>query len=136
MNMGSNDKHQVTKNHHLFQAMGHAFDGIVEMLREERNMRFHVLAAMLAVVIGWYLKISTEDWLWILLVVFLVFAAEFLNTVTEAVTDLLSNHHYDINVKKAKDVAAGGVLLAALFAVAVGLIIFVPRFYALVTFTH
>lgn len=132
MNMGSNDKHQVTKNHHLLQAMGHAFNGIVAMLREERNMRFHVLAAMLAVVIGWYLKISTEDWLWILLVVFLVFAAEFLNTVTEAVTDLLSNHHYDINVKKAKDVAAGGVLLAALFAVAVGLIIFVPRFYALV----
>ena len=72
MNMGSNDKHQVTKNHHLFQAMGHAFDGIVAMLKEERNMRFHVLAAMLAVIVGWYLKISTEDWLWILLVVFLV----------------------------------------------------------------
>lgn len=132
MNMGSHDNHQVTKNHHLFQAMGHAFDGIVAMLKEERNMRFHVLAAMLAVIVGWYLRISTTDWLWILLVIFLVFAAEFLNTVTEAVTDLLSNHHYDINVKKAKDVAAGGVLLAALFAVAVGLIIFLPRFYALI----
>lgn len=128
MTMDSNDKHhQVDKNHHLLQAMRHAFDGIITMLKEERNMRFHVLSAMAAVVIGWLLKINTADWLWILLVIFLVFAAEFLNTVTEAVTDLLVSHHFDINVKKAKDVAAGGVLLAALFAVLVGLIIFVPR---------
>lgn len=132
MSMDSNDKHQVTKNRHLLQAMGHAFDGIVAMLRDERNMRFHVLAAVLAVMVGWWLKISTEDWLWILLVIFLVLAAEFLNTVTEAITDLLVGHHYDINVKKAKDVAAGGVLLAALFAVAVGAIIFVPRLLALI----
>ncbi|MCH3922672.1 diacylglycerol kinase family protein [Limosilactobacillus sp.] len=130
--MDSNDKHQVTKNRHLLQAMGHAFDGIVAMLRDERNMRFHVLAAVLAVMVGWWLKISTEDWLWILLVIFLVLAAEFLNTVTEAITDLLVGHHYDINVKKAKDVAAGGVLLAALFAVAVGAIIFVPRLLVLI----
>lgn len=128
MTMDSHDKHhQVDKNHHLLQAMRHAFDGIITMLKEERNMRFHVLSAMAAVVIGWLLKINTADWLWILLVIFLVFAAEFLNTVTEAVTDLLVSHHFDINVKKAKDVAAGGVLLAALFAVLVGLIIFVPR---------
>lgn len=127
MTMGSHDNQQVGKNHHLVQAMGHAFDGIILMLKEERNMRFHVLSAMAAVVVGWLLRINTSDWLWILLVIFLVFAAEFLNTVTEAVTDLLVQHHYDINVKKAKDVAAGGVLLAAIFAVVVGLIIFMPR---------
>ncbi|WP_373842160.1 diacylglycerol kinase family protein [Limosilactobacillus sp.] len=132
MSMGSNDdNHQVTKNHHLTQAMGHAFDGIVTMLKEERNMRFHILAALGAVLVGWWLQISTEDWLWILLVIFLVFAAEFLNTVTEAVTDLLVSHHYNIDVKKAKDVAAGGVLLAALFALAVGAIIFIPRLLVL-----
>lgn len=132
MNMGSRDNHQVDKNHHLLQAMGHAYDGIITMLKEERNMRFHVLAAILVVLAGWYLQISTNDWLWILLVIFLVFAAEFLNTVTEAVTDLLVHHHYDISVKKAKDVAAGGVLLAAAFAVAVGIIIFGPRIAALI----
>ena len=120
------------KKQPFYSSFVYAAQGIRAALREERNMRFHVIAAMLAVIVGWYLRISTADWLWILLVIFLVFAAEFLNTVTEAVTDLLSNHHYDINVRKAKDVAAGGVLLAALFAVAVGLIIFVPRFYALI----
>jgi undecaprenol kinase len=126
MSMGSRDKHQVTKNNHLLQAMSHAFDGIITMLREERNMRYHVLAAFLVVLAGIFFHIRATDWLWLLLVIFLVFAAEFLNTVTEAVTDLLVSHHYDVEVKKAKDVAAGGVLIAACFAVLVGLIIFGP----------
>lgn len=126
MSMGSRDKRQVTKNNHLLQAMSHAFDGIITMLREERNMRYHVLAAFLVVLVGIFFHIRATDWLWLLLVIFLVFAAEFLNTVTEAVTDLLVSHHYDVEVKKAKDVAAGGVLIAACFAVLVGLIIFGP----------
>lgn len=132
MNMDSRDKHQTGKNHHLLQAMGHAVDGIITMLREERNMRYHTLAAVLALLVGCLLKVDANEWLWLLLVIFLVFAAEFLNTVTEAVTDLLVSHHYNVEVKKAKDVAAGGVLIAACFAVLVGLIIFVPRIINLI----
>lgn len=132
MNMGSKDKHQVGKNNHLIQAMGHAVDGIVTMLREERNMRYHVLAAVLVILLAIVLKVSASDWLWLLLAIFLVFAAEFLNTVTEAVTDLLVSHRYNVEVKKAKDVAAGGVLIAACFAVGVGLIIFGPRVLQLI----
>lgn len=125
--MASHDDHQTEKNHHLIQAMRHAFDGISDMIREERNMRYHVGAAVLALVAAVIFRLSLMEWLWILLVIFLVFAAEFLNTVTEAVTDLLVQHHFNLEVKKAKDVAAGGVLLSALFAVVVGLIIFVPH---------
>ena len=132
MNMDSKDKHQVGKNNHLYQAMAHATTGIVTMVREERNMRFHVLAAVVALLLGWWFRISSNDWLWLLLVIFLVFAAEFLNTVTEAVTDVMVNHQYNVDVKKAKDVAAGGVLLAACFAVVVGLIIFGPHLVDLV----
>lgn len=132
MRMGSKDKHQTGKNHHLVQAMGHALDGIITMLREERNMRYHVLAAVLVILLGALLRVNAGDWLWLLLVIFLVFAAEFLNTVTEAVTDLLVSHQYNIEVKKAKDVAAGGVLIAACFAVLVGLIIFLPRIIELI----
>lgn len=132
MSMDSKDRHQVGKNHHLYQAMAHAFAGIITMLREERNMRFHVLAAVVALLMGWWFQISPDDWLWLLLVIFLVFAAEFLNTVTEAVTDLMVNHQYNVDVKKAKDVAAGGVLLAAGFAVMVGLIIFGPHLVNLI----
>lgn len=124
--MVSQDKHQVEKNRHLIQAMRHALDGIATMFKEERNMRYHFLTAVLAMLIGGLLRIGLSDWLWLLLAIFLVFAAEFLNTVTEAVTDLLVNHHYNVEVKKAKDVAAGGVLLAACFAVLVGVLVFGP----------
>lgn len=130
--MASQGKHQTGKNRHFIQALRHAFDGIVTMLKEERNMRYHVLAASLVLLLGVLLRVSTADWLWLLLVIFLVFAAEFLNTVTEAVTDLLVRHQYDIEVKKAKDVAAGGVLIAACFAIVVGLIIFGPRLLKLI----
>lgn len=52
MTMGSRDKQQTSKNHHLIQAMGHAIDGIIEVLKEERNMRYHVLAAILAILVA------------------------------------------------------------------------------------
>lgn len=125
--MASRDNHQTEKNHHLVQAMGHAIDGIVDVVSQERNMRYHLAVAVIVVVAGFAFHVSRLEWLWLLLAILVVFSAEFLNTVTEAVTDLLGEHHYDINVKKAKDVAAGGVLLTAIFAVLVGLIIFVPH---------
>ena len=132
MTLGSRDKQQTSKNHHLIQAMGHAIDGIIEVLKEERNMRYHVLAAILAILVAFFLHISSMEWLWILLAIFVVFTAEFLNTVTEAVTDLIVDHHFELNVKKAKVVAAGGVLISAIFAVIVGLVIFVPHFLAII----
>ena len=124
--MASKDSRQTEKNHHLIQAMGHAMDGIFDVISQERNMRYHLTAAIV-VILGFLLRVDRLEWLWLLLAILVVFSAEFLNTVTEAVTDLLGEHHYDVNVKKAKDVAAGGVLITAIFAVLVGLIIFLPR---------
>ncbi|MBB1062782.1 diacylglycerol kinase family protein [Limosilactobacillus fastidiosus] len=125
--MVSKDSRQTEKNHHLIQAMRHALEGIFDVISQERNMRYHIAVAMIVVILGVILRVDRLEWLWLLLAILVVFSAEFLNTVTEAVTDLLGEHHYDINVKKAKDVAAGGVLITAIFAVLVGLIIFLPR---------
>jgi undecaprenol kinase len=125
--MASKDNHQVEKNHHLIQAMGHAWDGIIDVVTQERNMRYHLLAAVTVIILGFLLNVDRLEWLWLLLAILVVFSAEFLNTVIEAVTDLLGEHHYDVNIKKAKDVAAGGVLITAIFAVLVGLIIFLPK---------
>lgn len=125
--MASKDNHQVEKNHHLIQAMGHAWDGIIDVVTQERNMRYHLLAAVTVIILGFLLNVDRLEWLWLLLAILVVFSAEFLNTVIEAVTDFLGEHHYDVNIKKAKDVAAGGVLITAIFAVLVGLIIFLPK---------
>ena len=130
--MDSRDKHQTDKNRHLIQAIRHGNDASIQVLREERKMRYDLLAACLAIIMSALLQISAMEWLWILLAIFVVFTSEFLNTVTEAVTDLIVDHHYELNVKKAKDVAAGGVLISAIFSVLVGLIIFIPRILAII----
>lgn len=126
--MGLNDK-QTTKNRHFVQAMKHAVVGIWTVIRDERNMRYHLLAAIIAVGAGWYFKISELEWLMIALAIFFVVVSEFANTIAESLTDLIVRNHYDPLAKKIKDVAAGSVLLAATFAVVVAIIIFVPKLF-------
>jgi undecaprenol kinase len=128
MIMGLNDK-QTTKNRHFVQAMKHAVVGIWTVIRDERNMRYHLLAAIVAVGSGWYFKISELEWLMIALAIFFVVVSEFANTIAESLTDLIVRNHYDPLAKKIKDVAAGSVLLAATFAVVVAIIIFVPKLF-------
>lgn len=121
---------QTGKNHHFRQALRHSWGGICWAVRAERNMRLHLLAAGLALIGGLWLGLSRQEWLWIVLAIFAVWGAEFANTVVEALVDLMVGHHYELAAKRAKDVAAGGVLLAALFAVIVGLLILGPRLLA------
>lgn len=127
MHMDSQDKHQVTKNHRLMQAMYHASRGIWAVVSKERNMRYHLAASVIVIICGLWLQVKAWEWLWLFLAIFTVFSAEFMNTVAESFCDLIVGHQFDLNVKKIKDVSAGGVLIAALFAVIVGFIIFIPR---------
>lgn len=120
------DKHQTSKNRRFLQALYHALQGIDAVIKQERNMRFHVFSAVMVIIVGCCLRLNAHQWLWLFLAITAVFAAEFLNTVVETMCDLIVGHHYDPNVKKAKDVAAGMVLLMAAFAVCVGLLIMGP----------
>ncbi|KRM12088.1 diacylglycerol kinase family protein [Paucilactobacillus suebicus] len=126
--MGLKDK-QTVKNTHLIQAMKHAMAGVWTVVRNERNMRYHLVAALFAIGFGWYFRISELEWLMIALAIFFVIASEFANTIAESLVDLIVQHHYDPLAKRVKDVAAGSVLLAALFAVVVAAIIFLPKFF-------
>lgn len=130
--MGFPDKHQTSKNRHFSAALYHAVHGVVTVIKEERNMRFHVFSALIVIVTGCLLHVNGHQWLWLFLAITAVFAAEFLNTVVETMCDLIVGHHYDPNVKKAKDVAAGMVLLMALFAVCVGLLVLGPSLLELI----
>lgn len=131
MAMGSQDKHQVEKNRHFIQALGHAWDGVKDVVKKERNMRFHIVATILVIIVAFWLQVNVFEWLWLLSAIFVVFAAEFANTIVEELVDLVVHHHYDLDAKYAKDIAAGVVLLAAFYAVLVGLFIFWPKLRAL-----
>ncbi|CDC59901.1 diacylglycerol kinase [Ligilactobacillus ruminis DSM 20403 = NBRC 102161] len=99
--------------------------------REERNLRFHVGSVILVVIMGCLFHVSANEWLWLLLSIFFVLASEVWNTAIENAVDLASEYKKHPLAKKAKDTAAGGVLLAAVFSMIVGAIVFVPKIWQL-----
>lgn len=103
----------------------HAARGLAVLLRQP-NARFHLAAAAGVVVLAAYLQVSPGEWLALILAIALVLAAEALNTAIEHVVDIASPEWSPL-ARDAKDVAAAGVLICALGAVAVGLIVFVPH---------
>ncbi|MBW1570849.1 diacylglycerol kinase family protein, partial [Streptococcus sp. SPC0] len=105
--------------------------GIFTAFKEERNMRKHLVSAILVILAGLTFQVSMVEWLFLLLSIFLVITFEIINSAIENVVDLASNYHFSMLAKNAKDMAAGAVLVVSLFAVLVGLIIFIPKILAL-----
>ncbi len=89
-------------------------------------MRSHLVSATLVVALGAWLGVDRNSWCWLALAIVLVWLGEFLNTALEAVVDLLAGDRYLEAAKRAKDVAAGLVLVAAAFAVVIGLLVLGP----------
>lgn len=112
-------------------SFGHAFRGIGAALRSEVHLRFHALATALVVGCGFYFRISGLEWALVALAVGTVWSAELVNTAVEALTDLVSPAYHPL-AGKAKDVAAGAVLVAALAALIVGGLVFIPYLLAAV----
>ncbi|PCS14913.1 hypothetical protein RU89_GL001447 [Lactococcus cremoris] len=94
-------------------------------------MRKHALAAVLAIVFGFIFQISEFEWLFLLLSIFLVFMAELFNSAIENVVDLASDYQFYMRAKRAKDMAAGAVLVISGFALIVGLFVFLPKIWTL-----
>lgn len=132
MTMGSRDKQgQTGKNKSFLQSFKHALTGILLVLKTERNMKFHMLAAVAVVILALVLKVPAYQWPWLVIAIALVIAAECLNTAVEHICDLVVGSKYDPDVKKAKDAAAGAVLVIAAMAAIIGLLVFIPRLLAL-----
>jgi diacylglycerol kinase len=112
-------------------SFGHAFRGIASALRSEVHLRFHAFATVVVTGLGFYFDISRTEWALVALAVGTVWTAELMNTAVEALTDLVSPEYHPL-AGKAKDVAAGAVLLAALAALVVGALIFAPQVWALI----
>ena len=117
---------QTEKNSNFLTSLKHALHGILTVIQEERNMKAHLCIAFLAIIISFFSKLSALEWC-ILLCIFIVFLMEILNTVVENLVDLLVKKEYHIEAKKAKDIAAGGVLLSAGFTVIIAIIIILPK---------
>ena len=110
----------------FFQGFKHAFDGVKYAFQTQINMRFHVLAAAIAIITGLIFELSFIEWGFIALAIASVLSAELFNTAIESLTDLATQEVHPL-AKVAKDCAAGAVLITAIFATAVACLIFIPK---------
>ncbi|MDO5654622.1 MAG: diacylglycerol kinase family protein [Flavobacteriaceae bacterium] len=110
----------------LVKSVGFALQGFVCVLKSERNMKIHSIAAVLTIILGLYLRLEIIEWAVILLCISSVFAAEILNTVIEKYLD---TYHPEFNqvVGRLKDMSAAAVLVFSMGSALIGCLIFYEK---------
>ena len=102
----------------FIKSVPHAFRGIISLIKNENNFQIHLLAVIVVIITGFWIEFSEGEWLAVIVTMGGVLALEAVNTAIETIVDLVSPE-YHILAKKAKDVAAGAVLLFVFAALAV-----------------
>lgn len=107
-----------------------AFKGIWVMIESQQNAWIHAVATLVVAAAGIYFRISLGEWCWAVLAIVVVWTAEALNTAFEFLADATKPEFHPL-IGKAKDVAAGAVLISAIGAVAIATFVFGPHILAL-----
>mgnify|MGYP004005580621 CR=1 FL=1 len=117
----------MLKFRRLIKSFSHALRGLGTLIRKEQNFKIHLIAALVVLFFSVYFQIKVWQWAVIILMIALIFILEMLNTVFERLVDLFKPrlHHY---AKEIKDMMSDMVLVAAIAAVILALIIFIPYF--------
>jgi diacylglycerol kinase (ATP) len=107
----------------LLDSFNYAFEGIIHVLRTQRNMRIHFLVAAVVLVVAIVENVTKVELITLLLAITFVLVAEMVNTAIEGAIDVATSS-FDPMAKLAKDIAAGAVLIASINAIAVGYLVF------------
>jgi diacylglycerol kinase (ATP) len=110
----------------VLQSLNWAFEGVIHVLRTERNMRIHFAVATIVLILAFSYGVTKLELMALLVAISFVLIAEMVNTAIEATIDL-STTSFDPLAKMAKDIVAGAVLIAAVNAVVVGYLVFADR---------
>lgn len=108
------------------RSFGFAFNGLRILIQEEHNSWIHLFIGSCVIIAGFFLNISTSEWMAITLSIGFVFAIELLNSAVENIANFVSPEKHEV-IKKVKDLAAAGVLISSITSVAIGLIVFLPK---------
>jgi diacylglycerol kinase (ATP) len=109
------------------KSMGFAFGGAYKLITTEHSIMVQSALGLLLIIAGFYFEISTTEWLFQVFMIGLVISIEGLNTAVEKIADFIHPQYHE-KIGFVKDIAAGAVFFAALTALAVILIIYVPKF--------
>lgn len=120
------EKHKRFSMAKRIKSFRYAFKGLLTVMKFQHNFWIHCVSALLVVLLGFLLKISLAEWLFIVVAIGFVLSAEVFNSAIEELVNLVSP---DFNKRAGliKDMAAGAVLIAAISAAVIGLIIFIPH---------
>jgi diacylglycerol kinase (ATP) len=110
----------------ILQSLNWAFEGVIHVLRAERNMRIHFAVATIVLVLAFSYGVTKLELMALLVAISFVLIAEMVNTAIEATIDLATTS-FDPLAKVAKDIAAGAVLIATVNAVVIGYLVFADR---------
>ena len=113
-----------------FRSLGPAVSGIIAVLRYEHNFRIQLVVAGCVVVTGFYVDLTSGEWVMILLAICLVLTTEMLNSAVEKLVDLCSPEYNQL-AGLIKDICAGAVLISSIIAILVGFLVFIPKFSGL-----
>jgi len=102
-----------------------AIKGLQHVIKTQKNAHIHLIASFLVIMLAVWLEISLNHWITLFLVIGLVWISEFLNTALEVIVNLASPDRHPL-AKVGKDVGAASVLIAAILAVIIGILIFLP----------
>ena len=114
----------------LIKSFSYAFSGVISALKTEQNLLIDFISGIIAIVLGFVLKISTIEFIIVLIVIALVISMELMNTAIEYVVDMAMPEIHPL-AKLSKDISGGAVLVSAIIALVVGLIIYLPKIIAL-----
>ena len=106
----------------------YAIHGLGSMLKSQHNAWLHAVGTILVLFLGLLFGLSDPEWCWLVLAVMAVWTAEALNTALEFLADVASPEFHPL-VEKAKDVAAGAVLISAIGSAVIGLLVLGPHAY-------
>lgn len=110
----------------FFKSLHFAIQGVKIGVKGEMNLKIHLSMVLLTTLCGILFCISYTEWLLCLVCFGMVVSAELVNSAIETVVDLISPNHHPL-AKRAKDIAAGAVLITAITSAIIGLMIFVPK---------
>ena len=114
------------KNKNLIESFKNAISGIIYAIRKERNMKIHVTAFFIVLLLSIHYRLAKEELLVVFLTVSLVFICELLNTSVELLVDIITDHFHP-KAKVVKDIAAGAVFVSSLASLTVAYFLFFDR---------
>lgn len=112
------------------QSFRFALEGLWDAWKTQPNFRLHVYAGTCITVLGWWVRLSIPEWLWVSFAIGLVIFAELMNTAIEQTVDLVVGLRPDPLARRVKDLSAGCVLIAAILAAVIGMLTFLPYLVA------